>query len=96
MVLNEGIIDFFYGNVKIKRCKVFCVFGVDASKVVLLKTKEIEASSSRIALESQHIETSYTCALFESRYDLLNYIVIQSSLYLGSSYEAYCKIKMLE
>lgn len=94
--LNEGTIDLFYAEAKIKRWKGYRVFGVDASKIILPKTKEIEEAYGAIKIKSQHIESSYTCALFECRYDVLNHIAIQSRLHPGSSYEVDCAIKMLQ
>lgn len=94
--LNEGAIELFYKEAKIKRWKGYRVFGVDASKVILPKTKEVEAVYGSVPIKSQHIESSYTCALFECRYDVLNHIALQNSLHPGSSYEVDLAVKMLQ
>lgn len=94
--LNEGAIELFYKEAKIKRWKGYRVFGVDASKIILPKTKEIESFYGSVNIKSQHIESSYTCALFECRYDVLNHIAMQSMLHHGSSYEVDLAIKMLQ
>lgn len=96
IALNDGTIELFYKEAKIKRWKGYRVFGVDASKIILPKTKEIEEAYGCVPIKSQHIESSYSCALFECRYDVLNHIAIQSALHPGSSYEVNLAIKMLE
>ena len=94
--LNEGATELFYKEAKIKRWKGYRVFGVDASKIILPKTKEIESVYGSVPIKSQHIESSYTCALFECRYDVLNHIALQNALHPGSSYEVDLAIKMLQ
>ena len=96
IALNEGAIKLFYQEAKIKRWKGYRVFGIDASKIILPKTKEIESVYGSVKIKSQHIESSYTCALFECRYDVLNNIAIQSELHPGSSYEVNLAINMLK
>ncbi|TAL58361.1 MAG: IS4 family transposase [Legionella sp.] len=94
--LNEGTIDLFYENADIKRWKGYRVFGVDASTVILPKTKEIEDVYGSIKIKNKHLESSYTCALFECRYDVLNHLAVQCSLNPGLSYEVDLGIKLLE
>lgn len=94
--LNEDTIDVFYENANIKRWKGYRVFGVDASTVILPKTEDIEAVYGSLKIKNQHIESSYTCALFECRYDVLNHIAFQCSLNPGLSYEVDLGIKLLE
>jgi hypothetical protein len=93
--LNEGAVKIYYSDNKIKRWKGYRVLGVDASKIILPNTEEMQKEFGAIPIKSQHIESSYTCALFECCYDVLNHIAIKSSLNHGSSYEVDLAINLL-
>jgi hypothetical protein len=93
--LNEGIIETYYSDDKIKFWKGYRVLGVDASKIILPNTEEMQKEFGAVPIKSQHMDGSYTCALFECCYDVLNHIAVKSSLNHGSSYEVDLAINLL-
>jgi hypothetical protein len=94
--LNERAIELYTNEGVVKRWKGYRVFGVDASKIILPDKKEIHEEFGTVRIKNQTIEASYSCAMFECRYDVLNKIAVQSSLQPGNTYEVALAIDMLQ
>ena len=70
--LNEGAVALFYKEAKIKRWKGYRVFGVDASSIILPKTKEIEEAYGCIKIKNQHIvRQDFWSTIFISNIEVL-------------------------
>lgn len=95
MELNEGAIDIFYGDNKIKTWRNYRCLGVDGTTVILPPTPAIKKEFGEIKIRTQHTEGSYSCALFESCYDVLNRIALKSILAPSSSCEITLASQML-
>lgn len=94
--LNEDAIGIYYSDDEIKRWKGYRVFGVDASRIILPNHPEVKAAFGEITIKNQHgTYGSYSSALFECRYDVLNCIAYQSELYPGDSYEVDLALSLL-
>jgi Transposase DDE domain len=96
MELNEGTIDLYYSDNKIKRWRNYRCFGVDASTIILPNTPDIKKEFGEIKIKTQHIEDNYTCAIFECCYDVLNRIAYKSILSCAGSYEVDLAGQMLK
>jgi hypothetical protein len=95
IALNEEAIEIYYEEEQFKRWNGYRVFGVDASKIILPNEQEIHREFGTIKIKNQTMEDSYSCALFECRYDVLNKIAVQSSLHPGTIYEVDAAIELL-
>lgn len=95
IALNEEAIEIYYEEEQFKRWNGYRVFGVDASKIILPNEQEIHREFGTIKIKNQTMEDSYSCALFECRYDVLNKIAVQSSLHPGTTYEVDAAIELL-
>ena len=95
IALNEEAIEIYYEDGQFNRWKGYRVFGVDASKIILPDEQEIHREFGTIKIKNQTMEDSYSCALFECRYDVLNKISVQSSLQPGTTYEVDAAIELL-
>jgi hypothetical protein len=95
IALNTEAIEHYYAEGDFKRWKGYRVFGVDASKIILPNEREIHQEFGTIKIKNQTMEGSYSCALFECRYDVLNKIAVQSSLHPGATYEVTAAIELL-
>jgi hypothetical protein len=97
IALNEKAISLYYSDNNIKRWKGYRVFGVDASRIILPNNAGIKAEFGDISIQNQHGENgSYSSAMFECRYDVLNHIAYQSGLYRNDSYEVNLAIDLLK
>jgi hypothetical protein len=88
--LNNDIIDICYKDQNIKRFRGFRVLAFDGSKITLPEYGEIKEKfgSKSIGNHTGKDLGEYSRATFQSCYDVLNNIAIQSILGHGSSYEA--------
>lgn len=94
--LNNDIIDIFYsGDEGIKKWNGYRCIGVDGSKIILPKTPEIAEVFGSVAIKTKLMESSFSCAMFECSYDVLNHIAIKSLLAHGLSYEVDLATQML-
>jgi hypothetical protein len=90
MALNEGFVSLYYREKKdIKRLYGYRIIGGDGSELTLPVTEEIkEAFGSRaIGNHTNKNLGEYSRAIFEAHYDLLNNIVIKTTLAKGNSSE---------
>ena len=95
--LNEEAIALYYSDSQIKRWKGYRVFGVDASRIILPNNPEVKAVFGDIPITNQYGQRgSYSSALFECRYDVLNHIAYQSELHPYGSYEVDLAISLLK
>ncbi|MCH9715955.1 MAG: IS4 family transposase [Gammaproteobacteria bacterium] len=95
--LNDDIIDGFYSNNEaIKTWNQYRCLAVDGSKIILPNTKEIKEEYGSIAIKNQSVNSSFSQAMFECCYDVLNHIAIKSTLAHGLSYEASLATEMLD
>lgn len=70
---------------------------MDASRILLPNHPEVKAAFGEITIKNQHgTYGSYSSALFECRYDVLNCIAYQSELYPGDSYEVDLALSLLK
>ena len=86
--LNAKVVNNYYQDDNIKLWNGYRILGVDSSKIILPNTEEMQEEFGLVKIKNQHIEDTYTCAMFECCYDVLNHIAVKSSLNHGSSYEA--------
>jgi hypothetical protein len=61
--------------------------GVDGSKIILPNTSDIEKEFGSVRTDNGRIEGSYTSAMFECCYDVLNHLAIGVRLSKGDVYE---------
>lgn len=95
--LNEEAIALYYRDNQIKRWKGYRVFGVDASRIILPNHPEVKAAFGDIPISNQYGQSgSYSSALFECRYDVLNHIAYQSELHPYGSYEVDLALSLLK
>lgn len=95
--LNNGAIELYYSDDKIKRWKGYRVFGIDGSKIILPNHSEIKEAFGEIPISNQHGTCgSYSSALFECRYDVLNHIAYQCELYPYNSFEVDLAIGLIK
>jgi hypothetical protein len=95
--LNETAIALYYRDDQIKRWKGYRVFGIDASRIILPNHPEVKAAFGDIPITNQYGQSgSYSSALFECRYDVLNHIAYQSELHPYGSYEVDLAISLLK
>lgn len=95
IALNEDTIRTYYEDNCIKLWKGYRVFGVDGSKIMLPNEQALHNEYGSVTIKNQTVEDSYSCALFECRYDVLNKIVVQSALLPGNTYEVEAAIGLL-
>lgn len=94
--LNNDIIDIFYSEDDgIKKWNGYRCIGGDGSKIILPKTPEIAEEFGSITVKNKTMENSFSCAMFECYYDVLNHIAIKSKLSHGLSYEVDLATQML-
>ena len=93
--LNDDTIDIYYEDDDIKRWKGYRCLGVDGSKIILPNTEEIKKEFGEIKITSQYVNGTYTCALFECCYDVLNRIAVKNVLSPALSYEVDLAASML-
>jgi hypothetical protein len=95
--LNKGAIELYYSDDRIKRWKGYRVFGIDASRIILPNHPELKAEFGSIPINNQHGACgSYSSALFECRYDVLNHIAYQSNLYPHDCFEVDLALSLLK
>lgn len=97
--LNEGAVNIYYSDNKIKRWNGYRVLGVDGSTIILPNTKEMRNEFGEIKIRNQQnkpMAESYASALFECCYDVLNHIAIKSYLVEGVSSELVLATQMLK
>jgi hypothetical protein len=96
MELNNDIIDLFYSEDEgIKKWNGYRCIGADGSKIILPKTPEIAKEFGSITVKNKTMDSSFSCALFECYYDVLNHVAIKSLLSHGLSYEVNLATQML-
>lgn len=94
--LNDDIINIFYSeDEKIKKWNGYRCLGADGSKIILPNTAEIGEEYGLIAVKNKTMTSSFSCAMFECYYDVLNHIAVKSVLAHGLSYEANLATQML-
>lgn len=93
--LNEKAIGVYYEEGQVQRWQGYRVFGVDGSKIILPNEEDIQREFGSIRIKNKVLEDSYSGALFECRYDVLNKIAVQSSLHSGNTYEVNAAIELL-
>lgn len=88
--LNNDIVDIYYKDQNIKRFRGFRILAFDGSKITLPECDEVKEKfgSKPIGNHTGKDLGEYSRATFQSCYDVLNHITIQSILAHGSSYEA--------
>ena len=94
--LNNDIIDLFYSDDTIKKWNGYRCIGADGSKIILPKTPEIAAEFGSILIKNKTIDSSFSCAMFECYYDVLNHVAIKSMFAHGLSYEVDLATQMLD
>lgn len=94
--LNNNIIDIFYSAEEdIKKWNGYRCIGADGSKIILPKTAEIAEEFGAIPIRGVNRDDTYSCAMFECYYDVLNHIAIKSMFSSGLSYEVDLATQML-
>lgn len=97
--LNDGAIKIYYKDKKINRWHGYRVLGVDGSTIILPNTDEMRQEFGEIKIRNQQskpMAESYASAMFECCYDVLNHIVLHSSLTAGASSELSLATQMLQ
>ena len=95
--LNDDIVSIFYSEEdKIKKWNGYRCIGSDGSKVILPNTVEIAEEYGSISVKNKTMNGTFSCALFECYYDVLNHVSIKSMLAHGLSYEVDLATQMLE
>jgi hypothetical protein len=97
--LNQKcIIDVMYRDNNIKTYKGMRVLGIDGSKIILPSTQNIIDEFGEVPYGSKETFTkgTYCYALTSTMYDVLNRVVIDSSLNKFNNYEVDLAIKHLE
>jgi hypothetical protein len=94
--LNNDIIDLIYSeDENLKKWNGYRCIGADGSKIILPKTPEIAEEFGSITVKNKTIDSSFSCAMFECYYDVLNHVAIKSMLSHGLSYEVDLATQML-
>ncbi|HAT7074259.1 TPA: IS4 family transposase [Legionella pneumophila] len=94
--LNNDIVSIFYSEEEsIKRWNGYRCIGVDGSKIILPKSADIANEFGSIPIVGNFVNSSFSCAMFECYYDVLNHIAVDSMLAHGLSYEVDLAIQML-
>lgn len=94
--LNDDIINIFYSeDEEIKKWNKYRCLAADGSKIILPRTHEIEEKYGSISIKNQTISSSFSQAMFECYYDVLNHVAVKSMLAHGLSYEVNLAIQML-
>ncbi len=95
--LNNDIVNISYSdNIGIKRWGNYRCLGVDASKIMLPSTSEIETEYGSIAIKNQSMTGRFSQGMFECYYDVLNNMAVKCVLAHGLSYEVNLAIQMLD
>lgn len=95
--LNHDIVSQFYSEANtIKKWNNYRCIGVDGSKIILPKSADIAEEFGSIVIKNQTVNSSFSCAMFECYYDVLNHMVVSSKLAHGLSYEAALATELLE
>ena len=77
--LNNDMIDIFYSiDEDVKKWNGYRRIGADGSKIILPKWPEIAEEFGSITVINKTMESSFSCAMFECYYDVLNHIAIKS------------------
>lgn len=72
--LNDDIVNIFYSDDSgIKKWRNYRCLGVDASKVILPLTPDIEAEYGSIAIKNQSMTGCFSQGMFECYYDVLKW-----------------------
>lgn len=93
--LNDDIIDLYYSDDAIKKWNGYRCIGADGSKIILPRNPEIAKEFGSILVKNKTMDSSFSCALFECYYDVLNHIAIKSMFAHGLSYEVDLATQML-
>ena len=94
--LNDDIVSIFYSEEdKIKKWNGYRCIGSDGSKVILPNNAEIAEEYGSISIKNKTMSGTFSCALFECYYDVLNHVSIKSMLAHGLSYEVDLATQML-
>ncbi len=95
--LNNDIVTLFYSESNtIKKWNNYRCIGVDGSKIILPKSADIVAEFGSVAIKNQTVDSSYSCAMFECYYDVLNHMAVHSMFAHGLSYEVKLATQMLD
>lgn len=94
---QKSIVDVMYRDNNIKTYKGMRVLGIDGSKIILPSSKNIIDEFGEVPYGSKETFTdgTYCYALASTMYDLLNRVVIHSSLNKFNNYEVDLTIKHL-
>ena len=93
--LNDDITGLFYADDTIKKWNGYRCIGADGSKIILPKTPEIAEEFGSFAIKNKTVDSSFSCAMFECYYDVLNHIAIKNMFTHGLSYEVDLATQML-
>lgn len=94
--LNNDIVDIFYSQDKpIKKWNGYRCIGADGSKIILPKSADIADEFGSISIKNHEVKGSFSCAMFECYYDVLNHMVIGSKFAHGLSYEVSLATELL-
>ena len=94
---QKSVVDVMYSDNNIKTYKGMRVLGIDGSKIILPSTPSIIDEFGEVSYGSKKTFTQgdYSYALASTVYDVLNRVVIDSSLNKYSNYEVDLAIKHL-
>lgn len=94
--LNDDIINIFYSeDEKIKKWNGYRCLAADGSKIILPNTAEIGEEYGLISIKNKTMNSSFSCAMFECYYDVLNHVAVKSMFAHGLSYEVDLATQML-
>lgn len=94
--LNDDMIDIFYSvEEDVKKWNGYRCIGADGSKIILPKTSEIAEEFGSVTVKNKTMSGTFSCAMFECYYDVLNHMAIKSMFSHGLSYEVELATQML-
>ena len=94
---QKSVIDVMYSDKKIKRYKGMRVLAVDGSKIALPKSQDTIQEFDEIQYSNQYgdVTRKYCTGVASVMYDVLNHVVIDSSLTHSKAYEGNLAIEHL-